>query len=166
MKCSLYRVVHCASGKSYVGISVDPLRRWRNHVSAAVGGRTMFHRAIAKYGAAAFKFRIVAWCSCFEGAQALERVAIHLGLGDYNMTAGGEGTLGYRHTLADKQKMSSKHVGMLHTESTKATIGDRLRSRPKSRHHMTKATTAAALVNKGKKQSPEHVAKRMARYKK
>lgn len=95
MKCALYRVVHVQSGKDYVGISVKPKKRWYEHRRLAKKGqrRQHFHNALAKYGPDAFEWHIVAWCSCFSGAQMLERLARAMGLGHYNKTMGGEGYL-------------------------------------------------------------------------
>lgn len=91
-KCALYRVVHKDSGKDYVGISCRPERRWKTHQRlAASGSQYHFHNALRLYGPEQFTWKVVAWCSSFTGAQTLERMARHLGMGAYNMTLGGEG---------------------------------------------------------------------------
>jgi len=103
-KCALYRVIHRETGRDYVGISVDYKRRWRVHKQrAARGDKSHFYSALRKYGPCSFDWKVIAWTSCFKGGCQLEKLARHLGLGHYNMTLGGEGTLGCPVNLGRKQ---------------------------------------------------------------
>jgi group I intron endonuclease len=107
-KCALYRIVHRDTGKGYVGVSINYKRRWYDHKwDAKHRSSYAFHKALNKYGAEAFDWKVIAWSS-FEGAKVLERIAIHLGLGYYNMTQGGDGILGFRHSEKSKRQMSEK----------------------------------------------------------
>ena len=66
MQTGIYEIVHVASGKRYVGSSIDIPRRWGEHLRQIRGGRhsnaklTNFFR---KYGEEAFEFRVIAECS-------------------------------------------------------------------------------------------------------
>ncbi len=104
-KTVLYRAVNTINGKAYVGITLDLHKRKQKHLSdARKGSTTAFHRAIRKYGEHSFQWRVVATASCFAVACALEKLAVHLGLGNYNMTAGGEGVPGRVMTETAKNK--------------------------------------------------------------
>lgn len=113
-KCALYRVVHKESGKDYVGISVDYKRRWKRHWGTSLREPiTYFQLALRKHGPDAFTWNVIAWCSSFAGAQTLERMARHLGMGYYNLTMGGEGTLGasVKHTPEWNERISKSNKG-------------------------------------------------------
>lgn len=113
-KCALYRVIHKESGKDYVGISVDYKRRWKRHVATSLREpTTYFQLALRKYGPDAFTWNVIAWCSSFAGAQTLERMARHLGMGYYNLTMGGEGILGCspKHTSEWNERISKSNKG-------------------------------------------------------
>jgi hypothetical protein len=73
------------------------------------------HRAIHKYGLSAFTVRVLQSVDSWAHAQALEQRFISdyatLAPGGYNMTLGGEGTVGYRHTDPARAEMSRKHKG-------------------------------------------------------
>lgn len=115
-KCALYRVVHRESGKDYVGISVDPERRWKCHQWEAASGKGYrFHNALRVHGVDAFEWKIMAWASCPDGAKTLEKMAIHLGMGAYNLTKGGDGVHGHAYTAESKARMSraAKSRGVL-----------------------------------------------------
>jgi predicted GIY-YIG superfamily endonuclease len=110
MKACLYRVVHKVSSHDYVGVSTQPEKRWAFHKRWASAGKGKgFADALRKHGPEAFTWKIIAWASCFQGALALEKMARHLGLGYYNLTAGGDGR-----TLTDehKEKLRLAHVGI------------------------------------------------------
>lgn len=92
--CGIYVITHRASGRRYVGQSVDIRKRWREHLAGAGGLRVC--RAINKYGAEAFDFEIVELC---DPAQLDEREMYYIsawgfdsaGHGGYNLTHGGDG---------------------------------------------------------------------------
>lgn len=86
------------SGRQYVGLTSAGFKtRWRSHThSARHGSPYALHRAIRKYGAAAFTHRILERMSTEAGARQAERLWIaELGTqtNGYNETAGGDGVL-------------------------------------------------------------------------
>lgn len=96
----IYRIRHEASGKSYIGWTINVQKRWRRHINdAAKGKKTAIHRALAKYGVDAFSFSVLEegqgtsveahakeiWWISTEGCQAPS---------GYNMTEGGDGAHG------------------------------------------------------------------------
>lgn len=59
--CGIYRITHRASGKCYVGQSINTQSRWKNHVRAK-DKNTPISNAIRKYGPAAFDWEVVVIC--------------------------------------------------------------------------------------------------------
>lgn len=176
-KCALYRVVHKESGKDYVGISVDPQKRWKQHlwVSQKGGNKIKkFHCALRKYGASAFEWTIVAWCRTMEVALSLERVARHLGMGSYNLTMGGEGLcnpseevrekmrqrlLGRKLSEETKTRMSTSHRGKVKSLEHLAAISQALRGNSHNLGKKYNVSPSRGLWCKGKPLSEEHRAK-------
>jgi len=102
VQVSLVYVARClVNGKLYVGVTSRGLReRRRKHVERALAGsRLCFHQALRKYGPENFEWREDATELLWKDACEREQVLIaELGTTDrargYNVTEGGEGTLG------------------------------------------------------------------------
>ena len=171
---ALYQL-HFPSGKSYIGITAGtPENRFYEHCYNSETGRAdrAVNRAIRKYGATAVTLKtlvIAEWDYLVE----LERAAIAMygtfGCG-YNMTAGGEGAIGYRHTPESLALMGAAHkgnkyrLGAVLSEESRA----KMSASAKGRKHTAESKAkigAASRGNKhclGIKQSPELIAKRAA----
>lgn len=84
---ALYRVIHVTSGQFYVGISVDPVRRWKTHRKRArQGHESKFYLALQAYGADAFEFAVLDWFDTWQQAREAERLILKCGLAELNMT--------------------------------------------------------------------------------
>ena len=104
----VYRAVNLINGKSYVGISVRTLgeraaqhfkeARLNKHMSSAL------HSAVRKYGSEMFRFVELRACADADEAKTEERRLIALWKPEYNLTAGGDGSLGYRWTKEQRAK--------------------------------------------------------------
>ena len=95
----LYEIKRTATGQQYIGITINPKLRWWTHRWSAGKSPSFIHKAIAKYGPDAFTFKIIGNApSWAEGAdmerQFIKQYACHVSQGGYNLTFGGEGTLG------------------------------------------------------------------------
>lgn len=113
MQTCLYQVTRRETGDKYIGISKKPLVRWHQHESAANNGsKVRFHRALAKYGFNAFDWEIKAVLPSSEEAQIAERIAIATQKPVYNLTAGGEGTVGYIPSAETRAKLSERRRGV------------------------------------------------------
>lgn len=105
------------NGKRYVGITEGTLEdRWLGHLSDVnKGSKLIFHCAIRKYGVDAFDVGMIEECNNVELMKKAEiRLINELNtfVGDhpdkgYNMTRGGDGTWGHRHSDETKQKQRS-----------------------------------------------------------
>jgi group I intron endonuclease len=108
---AIYIITNSLNGKQYVGITNDIERRWRRHKGANEG--QFLHRAIKKHGAEAFVFTHFADAFDADSAKAIERMLIvehnTMAPHGYNLTQGGDGTFGRKHTEATKEKIKASN---------------------------------------------------------
>ncbi len=178
-----YLVTNAINGKQYVGISKHstPQKRWNRHLRAARYGETMFLcRAIRKYGEGAFRCEMVAEASSWKELLATEVFLIEkygtFAPRGYNMTRGGEGMLGNIVSAETRAKKSVKLSGKPMSDGQKAKLRDawkiriltldrdELRKRNLGRRASpeTRAKISANSGVRGRKLSPEHLAKLLA----
>ena len=118
----------------YVGFtSKTSEMRWKEHcLAAARKSPYVFHRAIRKYGVDSFSVETIHTGSDLKHTlEVMEPHFIvehntHTSKGGYNMTMGGEGSVGFKHTPECIAKMSKDKQGMglgrIHSEETKEKI--------------------------------------------
>lgn len=112
----IYRATNLINYRQYIGRTVESLRKRRTRHS--VDSKTIrhlkiaFHNAIRKYGIDAFMFETLESCLSMDSLLSAERrhIAEHRdwGVNLYNMTEGGDGSLGLKHSDASKQKLRTK----------------------------------------------------------
>lgn len=131
-ECGIYLIRHLASGKVYVGSSVNVRQRWHAHRSRLRRGShhsRRLQRAWTKYGEAAFVFEVVLTCapselaSC-EQAEIDRRDAYRYG---YNGRPKAEHSGGFRHTEETKRKISMITRGRSLSDEHRAAISAALR---------------------------------------
>lgn len=156
----LYLATCMANGKQYVGVTnTSTSARWRNHCwHAARGGQLALQRALRKYGSEGFAVETL-WSSRSRADVHAAEIALIRALATtvpdgYNITAGGEGTVGYRHTAIARAKVAAARLGTKRSPETNNKIV--AAQRGKKRSPETRANIAAAL--RGKKRGPEVVA--------
>lgn len=135
------------NNKRYVGFTSKGInKRWDKHCWHALHDpRFIFHRAIACYGVDAWQHEVLASVQTIDEARQLEQKFIlehrtfepELG---YNMTLGGEGTMGRELSEEHRRKIGQANRGRKHSEA--------------SRHNMS-------VSHQGKVQSEETKAKRI-----
>lgn len=115
----LYIIYNKLNGKMYVGITNDPIKRWKRHKSCAKSGNLQkmyaIHHAMNKYNVENFIFKIIEELPNLNSALEAEIKWIKL-LKDmkyqlYNETNGGEGGFGIKWTDERKEKMSILNSG-------------------------------------------------------
>jgi group I intron endonuclease len=152
MSVSLYTVTRRETGEQYVGLSHNPVRRWSQHeTDVRRGSHTRFHNALRKYGINAFDWQIQAQLPSHPEAQIAERILIALLRPVYNLTLGGEGTLGLVASAETRRKLSAAGKKRRDTEETKRRRSVALTGYKHSDE--TRANMRAAAI--GKKVSPE-----------
>lgn len=106
------------NGKVYIGKTIQPLAlRWRAHIRASKkpNPKGSLSRAIAKYGKANFTVTTLLETSLADlNTAEIEQIRKHKSQNPsigYNLTAGGDGGLGYAHSEETKEKLSRLKLG-------------------------------------------------------
>lgn len=140
------------NGKRYIGItSRDPHIRWKNGLGY---GDTIVGRAIEKYGWDNVKKNKIKHKFTVDEAKEKEKQLIkkyktldrNYG---YNMTEGGDGSYGYKHTKESKLKMSKNHYNVTGENNPFY-----------HKHHSEETKQRLRELNKGKT-IPENVRRKM-----
>lgn len=113
----VYLATNVLNGKRYIGMTRNTLaRRQGQHIAQALRGAckfSIFHKAIRKYGAAAFRFEILAQCESYKAAAIEEIRLIAESRPEYNLGMGGEAVpnVGTRPTAAARKATSLRMKG-------------------------------------------------------
>lgn len=102
------------SGKVYIGITSNVLVRWSGNGRRYTTYNSIFKKAIKKYGWQAIQHKVLQEDLSFEEATKLERelVAHYKAMNlSYNITDGGEGTLGRKVSEETRRKMRNNARG-------------------------------------------------------
>ena len=126
----VYVVTNKVNGKIYIGKTETTLkRRWDSHVVAAKrGSKSYFHAAIRKYGPAAFEATPLSSAVSRDNMEELEIFFIakyhstdcEIG---YNLTNGGDGRGGFKHSEETKRKISRSERGKRLTPEQRVNVG-------------------------------------------
>lgn len=139
------------SGLSYIGVSVDPNRRWLAHKNAAIrGSQLAIHRAIRKYGAESFLHQIVfeakgenSQAICFRAEKTLIEFHATLHPNGYNLLKGGDTASGYSRVTSEKHR--NKIIKALSNPDVRKKMSDRAKahfSNPAARARTSKSMKA------------------------
>lgn len=148
----IYVLTNRVNGKSYVGKDVNLGSRVKEHLRLQCPGCVMIHRAIKKYGAENFDVKLIPYpgvsleeLSAIEVQTISEYDAYEDG---YNLTKGGEGTVGYvpsdewraeksdsmsgeknhfygkTHSVETRRLLSEVNTGRKHTKETREDMSE------------------------------------------
>lgn len=136
----IYKATNLVNGDMYIGLTTKKFRvRQVKHLSLVRKPRkndsnAYFHNAIRKYGADNFKWEIIDIAPEADEESMLmylsEREKFWIEFYDtynngYNLTKGGQGTLGRYHTDESKSKISKAKKGVsVHTEESKRKLSE------------------------------------------
>lgn len=158
---SIYKATNKVNGKIYIGFASNWINRQQQHKKSAFNSKLIdhnyiFHKAIRKHGWEAFNWEVL--YEHLDGEYLLNVVEPYFidvyqsfGKNGYNMTKGGEGPLGYKHTDEAKRKMSRE--GKLHSNHTKQLMSIAHIGRKRSIETKLKMSNA----KKGKIFSEQHI---------
>jgi group I intron endonuclease len=128
----IYRITNIVNGKVYIGQSVfrNHKNRLSEHISAAKRAHcdsfnTKLSRAIRKYGKEAFVSEVICFCDSKISMNEAEisLIKAYNSRNDrfgYNISAGGDGTVGVIPSKETRLKLSVSHRGYKHSDETKA----------------------------------------------
>lgn len=183
MSCGIYKITN-PSGKMYIGRSVNVEKRWRDYLKLRCKEQALIYNSLTKYGVENHTFEIIELCD--EDALNDREIyyitlfdTLNKNIGLNLREGGGHG----KFSEESKKKMGSWQRGRKFTEEHKAKVRmskERNNSlRPfLNKHHTQEAKDKISkahagkilseetklkirLVNIGKKQSPETIAKRI-----
>ena len=115
----IYKITNKINGHAYCGKSKPGLKkRWKDHKYLAnmIDDNNYFHNAIKLYGSDNFTLETLCECDTPEILNIMETFKIiihktHVTEGGYNLTWGGDGSYGYKHSEESKKKMSLSKLG-------------------------------------------------------
>ena len=119
MKYTIYKHTNKINGKSYIGWTILSMQeKWQDHlISANAGSDFVFHKAIRKYSDHDVWIHEILDVVCsLEMALKTEMLWIaHYNTNcykgfEYNMTDGGQGSTGRKHSEIAKNKISLKRI--------------------------------------------------------
>lgn len=125
-KFIVYKIINCINDKLYIGITTNYNQRMKEHLIYYKCNRkrkSYLHNAIKKYGVENFMHEIMCRCNSWETLCQKENFYIKdlktkYPVG-YNLTDGGEGSVGLKCSEETKIKMVKAHTGKTHTEETR-----------------------------------------------
>ncbi len=175
MTIGVYMLEHVATGRRYIGKSIDVERRVKAHLSLNEPNCVRLHNAIAKHGAAAFTWNLLEECA--DDADAVEREVVWIrslqtqSPNGFNLTAGGEGSSGMKRpginvgralSAETRAKISAGNIGKTIGPETRARMSAAIRGRVPARNTRpvtpeTRAKLSAA--GRGRKHTAETLEK-------
>jgi group I intron endonuclease len=153
-KCAVYAAIGPGNG-IYIGISYNPDKRFKQHLSAAKNSKHPFAKAIQEHGPNKFNWQTIAWFDNRAEAAEMEQKLVNriksTGQLLYNATTGGECARFFDDTRA---RMSASKAGKPWSDKQRQSILKTVRSE--------KYREKCAARQRGKRPSAETLLKRSA----
>lgn len=140
----IYKATNQVNGKAYIGQTIQFLNKRKiGHINDALSKKDdmYFHSAIRKHGKKNFEWEVIKECDSLEelNKAEVEMIEKHNLFGDgYNLTEGGEGSVGFKHTEEAKKKMSENRVDI--SGKNNPNYGKRGKNNPNYGKHPTEET--------------------------
>lgn len=163
----IYKATNRVNGKVYIGYTTrDFETRVNEHKKEAQNGNQYhFYRAIRSYGWDSFEWKIIDEAETKE--ELLEKEKYWISFYDsyhngYNMTKGGEGSIGRTLSEEQKKKISESNKGRKFSEEHRKKLSKTLKGKRKSEDHIKKMSES----KKGKRYSSKLTEKDVIKIKK
>jgi group I intron endonuclease len=127
----VYKITNKITNKVYIGITNQGSgARYRHHwYESRTGEPSPIHRSMAKYGEENFTLEIIDFADTYDELKEREKYWIkqynstdkNIG---YNLTEGGDGTFGRKHSEETKEKIRQKALGRKASEETKRKMSE------------------------------------------
>jgi group I intron endonuclease len=176
---NIYVFTNKINGKKYVGQTINVNERYKQHFKDAKHDNLLFHNALEKYVEEGFLFEVIEEDIPLDIVSEREKYWISelnsKKPNGYNLTDGGEGTFGYKHTEESKKKMSSTKKGVFthfQSEETRKKISEANKGNKPSEYCVQRVKEAKtgvplsdetkkkiSIATKGVPKTPEHIEK-------
>lgn len=127
----VYKITNKVNNKVYIGITNQGSgARYRHHwYESRIGEPSPIHRSMAKYGEENFTLEIIDFADTYDELKEKEKYWIKQynstdRTKGYNLTEGGDGTFGKKHSEETKDKIRQKALGRKHSEETKKKMSE------------------------------------------
>jgi len=167
----LYKVTNKINNMSYIGVTVDPKKRWKSHCRPNGNSRLLLKNAILKYGSDNFEMKILCKTTqsfCYELEQKAIEVYNTVKPDGYNLSKGGMGSLGLvgeqngcfgrKGELHPNFGKPGYRTGVGHTEETKA----KMSASRTGKKHSLETIEKIRQSNKKRFANPEEVSRMKA----
>lgn len=129
MNCGIYMIENLINGKKYIGQSINLQTRKKTHINNLKRNKHCnkhLQRAWNKYGEKNFQIKILELCDReFLSEKEMAYISYYDSYTNgYNLTIGGESTIGYKFTEEAKLKISLANSGRFVSDVTKKKISD------------------------------------------
>lgn len=150
----IYIIVCIKSDNIYIGSSNNLQKRWNEHqrrLNKSDHDNSHLQRAWNKYGAQAFQFKVLEYCSIDQLDEREQHyIKIYKTRGIcYNITDGGRGTKGVVRSSETRAKMSVAAIGRKHTGETR----EKLRLMNTGKHHTSETRMKLSEISKNNAES-------------
>lgn len=131
------------SGKQYVGQAIDLKKRIQKYKYGICFKQKILYKAILKHGFDNFKIDILAQLNEYDKDKLNDLEIYFINAyntfeNGYNLTKGGGGASGYRHTEESLLKMSALHKGKTMTIEQREFVSNQFKGKPKTKAHNIK----------------------------
>jgi excinuclease UvrABC nuclease subunit len=156
----IYKIINNLTNEFYIGSAVNFDKRWKEHkrrLNKGTHHSPILQNAWVKYGEFSFSFIIILYCER-DNLLLYEQRAINVYKPKYNISPTAGSTLGAKHSLETKQKISNILIGNTYrkgkpsTETVKKQTSERLRGNTHRRGKPNSEETRKKIseANKGK----------------
>lgn len=161
----IYKATNLINGKIYIGkyYQDNLYRRMKSHINSSKKPQYYIHRAMSFYGIDNFKWEIIDYANNQDDLKILEIKYIKefnsFGAGGYNMTKGGDGIHGFKHSPKTKERLSLVNQGRKvfnrkKPESFSKEHREKLSQTSKGRPRSLETRLKNGLANKGRHHPP------------
>lgn len=158
MKNQIYSITNNKNNKVYIGLTTQGNRtRFLHHLyEARSGSKFPIHRAIRKYGEESFEIKVLITLDQSQNPEELKRLekfyikefkANNRKFG-YNLTEGGDGTLGKLHSEETKDKIRQKALGRITSFETKQRMSEAHSKNKNEEWYKENKRKAVSILNK------------------
>lgn len=148
----VYSAINTINGMIYIGQTTQSFHKRRlDHESSSRLShkrKSYFHKALHKYGVDNFKWEVLEYCDSKEELDDMEFHYIKqydsFGKKGYNLTFGGEGSLGRRQSLETRAKISKTKTGTKISDGLRLKFSMLRKGVPKSKDHIASVANSVS----------------------